>query len=65
MLEGWNRLSQDLKAIENRGESTLLIGDLNRAIGDGEWGVEGNKTHVTFGGQLVRDLLASKKYVLL
>ena len=64
-LEGWNRLLQELKDIESRGESVLIIGDMNRGIGTGDWGVEGNKPHVTFGGQLVRDLLSTKKYVLL
>ena len=42
-----------------------MLGDMNRAIGAGELGVEGNKPNISYGGQLIRDLLASKKYSLL
>ena len=65
VLEGWNRLLYDMKEIENRGEGVILIGDMNRAIGAGKLGVEGNKQHISYGGQLIRDLLATNKYVLL
>ena len=65
ILEGWNRLLEDIKAIEGRGESLLLIGDMNRAVGAGEGGIQGNKPQISYGGQLVRDLLASRKYFLL
>ena len=37
-LEGWNRLLQDIKDIESRGESILIIGDMNRGIGTGGLG---------------------------
>ena len=56
---------EDMKAIEARGENVLLLGDMNRAIGAGQWGVEGNKPNISCGGQLLRDLLATEKYVLL
>ena len=65
ILEGWNRLLQDLRDIETRGESVLIMGDMNRGVGAGEFGVKGNKHHVTYGGQLVRDLLSTNKYILL
>ena len=38
---------------------------MNRALGDGEWGIVGNKPNISFGGGLIRDLLATNKYVLL
>ena len=65
ILETWKRLMDDLKGIESRGENILILGDMNRAIGTGKWGVPGNKTNISFGGQLLRDLLATERYVLL
>ena len=56
---------EDLKDIEKRNENILILGDLNRGIGAGDLGVEGNKPQVSYGGQLLRDLLATNKYVLL
>ena len=61
VLESWNRLLQDLKEIESRKEHLLILGDLNRKVGTGILGIEGNNPNISFGGQLVRDLL----YVLL
>ena len=40
----------------------MLIGDMNKHVGDI---IEGNHTKITFGGQLIRELLNTKKYVLL
>ena len=56
---------EDMKDIEARGENVLLLGDLNRAIGAGQCSVEGNEPNISYGGQPLRDLLASEKYVLL
>ena len=55
----------DLKGIESRGENVLILGDMNRAIETGKWGVPDNKTNISFGGQLLRDLLATERYILL
>ena len=43
----------------------LLLGDLNKQIGSDKWGVKGNNDKVTYGGQLIRDFLASKEFVLI
>ena len=59
IMESWNRLMQDIKEKENRKEHVLILGDLNRKVGTGELGVEGNNSNISFGGQLARDLLAS------
>ena len=40
--EGWARLEKDLDEIIHRGEAFLIMGDLNRAVGSDEWGVDGN-----------------------
>ena len=42
-----------------------MLGDLNRAFGTGDQGVPGNHKKVSYGGQLVRELLEEQEYVLL
>ena len=41
--KSWLRLLEDVKYVEDRDEEVLIIGDLNRAVGGGKWGVKGNK----------------------
>ena len=65
ILQSWCRLRKDLKNIEDRGEATIVIGDMNRALGDGQWGIKGNKSNISFGGKLIRNLLESEEYILL
>ena len=65
ILQSWYRLTKHMREIQIRGEACLLIGDLNRAVGAGKWGVKGNKEHVSYGGQLVRDLPETEDYTLL
>ena len=63
--KSWLRLMKDVKDIETRSEAVLIIGDMNRAIGDGEYGVKGNNLNVTPGGKLIHNLLKTEKYILL
>ena len=65
ILESWGRLKKELDNIKDKDESCILIGDLNRAVGAGDKGVPGNHEKVSFGGQLVRELLEDEEYVLL
>ena len=58
----WYRIVTELKKIEYNGELSVLIGDMNKHVGDV---VKGNHEKVTFGGKLIRELLETKKYVLL
>ena len=48
VLEDWKRLLEDLGEIERRREHVLVIGDMNRAVGAGEWGVPGNKPRLSW-----------------
>ena len=64
LLERWTRLRKDLNSIRERGEMCLLLGDLNKHIGSDHLGVAGNHKKVTYGGQLVRELLNTDDYVL-
>ena len=63
--ESWRRLQDELEEIENRNENVVIIGDMNRAVGSGDWGVPGNKPNISYGGHLLRDLFSSKKYILM
>ena len=66
ILESWTRLNKDLDEIKERGELTLLMGDMNRAVGCDEYGVRGYKQQTSTGGDLLREqLLRNEEYVLL
>ena len=45
-------------------EYVILIGDLNRQFGNDNYGIRGNKSKISFGGELYRSLLKTHKYVL-
>ena len=51
--------------IEDRNEESILIGDMNKLVGNGPLGVKDNNVKVTFGGKLVHQLLQDGKYILL
>ena len=65
ILGSWYRLMNDLEGIQSKGEGCLLLGDMNRKIGNDWLGVMGNKPEISKGGELIRDLLESKEYVLI
>ena len=44
---------------------TILIGDLNKHVGNDEKGVEGNLEKISFGGQFIRDLVDSGDYLIM
>ena len=56
---------EDVKEIEDRNEDVMIIGDLNRAVGSGAWGIKGKKEKISPGGQLIRNLIKTGRYVLL
>ena len=64
VLEGWTRLRKDLNRIKTNGEFCLMVGDFNKKVGNDELGVKGNHPEVTFGGELVRELVASNEYFI-
>ena len=41
------------------GEGCLLVGDLNKHVGNDDLEVKGNHKKISIGGHLVRDLLAT------
>ena len=60
----WARLKHELDNIKGRGEECIFLGDLNKQIGNDELGVAGNHSEISFGGKLVRELLATEEYIL-
>ena len=64
VLESWGRIKTELDNIQARHESCILLGDFNRSIGAGEFGVQGNKPQISPGGKLIRELLKEGEYVL-
>ena len=64
ILDSWGRIKKELALIEARGEAVLILGDLNRAVGADMLGVAGNKPDISYGGKLVRDLVASGEYMI-
>ena len=61
----WIRLMQDVKEIEERNETVLIVGDLNKAIGNDEFGVKGNKSKISPGGKLIRNLIKNHLYIVI
>ena len=51
--------------IEMRGEMLLLIGDLNKHVGNDELGIVGNHAKISFGGELLRGFLSDGRYICL
>ena len=47
-----------------KGESLVVMGDLNRHIGSDHLGVNGNHDKISFGGSLVRDLIDTGDVIL-
>ena len=60
-IHWWSRIVNQIEVIERRGEEVLLIGDLNKHVGDI---VPGNHTKCSYGGKLVRNLLSAGKFIL-
>ena len=58
----WYRIVSELKKIEVLGEHVVFIGDMNKHVGEI---IKGNHSKVSYGGKLIRELLNTKKYVLL
>ena len=58
----WYRIVSEVTNIEKQGEHVILIGDLNKHVGDT---IKNNHTKVTFGGELIKEFLKSDKFLLL
>ena len=63
--KSWLRLKSDINEIEGRNEAVIIMGDMNRAIGNDKLGIKHNKEKVSKGGKLIRDLIQDKPYTIL
>ena len=61
----WLRLESDIEEIESCNEAVMIMGDMNRAIGNGELGIKDNKDKISKGGKMIRDLINEKPYTIL
>ena len=65
VLESWLRLKGDLDEIKGRDKMILIMGDMNRTIRSGQYGVKGNKEKISTRGELIREqLIKTGEYVL-
>ena len=65
ILESWTQIKKELNKIKERDEAVIIIGDTNRAVGCDKNGVVGNKSKISYGGGLVRDLIESGDYFMM
>ena len=56
--EKWSRLTKVLKEIERRDEEAILIGDINKLVGNDKSGIKDNNQKVSFGGKLVLESIS-------
>ena len=56
------KIHQQIRKIKAKGESIILLGDMNAHVGDL---VQGNKSNISFGGKLIREFLEDDDFVLL
>ena len=52
----------DLRKIERREENVIISSDINRKVGNDSLGIKGNAPDVSYGGRLVRELIAPGNY---
>ena len=61
----WYRMMKDVTEIEERNEAVIIIGDMNRSVGNDEYGIKGNKNKISHGGQLIRNMIQGGLYILI
>ena len=60
----WEEMLEQIKKIEQRGESIVLIGDMNKAVGNDHLGVKDNHPKISRGGKYIREFLDNNNYTL-
>ena len=61
----WKRIYDEIVKIESRKEACIILGDLNKHIGNDDLGVRNNHPKITFGGEFVRAMLEDGEYICL
>ena len=53
--ESWGRILSEVNKIEQRKEMVLIVGDLNKHIGNDELGVKDNHAKISHDREFIRD----------
>ena len=64
ILEKWGKILDEINSVLCKGESLIIMGDLNKHVGSDELGITGNHNKVSYGGSLVRDLVQRGDLIL-
>ena len=64
ILEKWGRMLEVIHSVLMKGESLVILGDLNRHVGSDHLGITGNHEKITYGGSLIRDFIETGKMIL-
>ena len=64
IFEKWSKILDVIYSVLARGESLIVLGDLNKHIGSDHLGVVGNHEKISYGGTLVRDLIEAGDLIL-
>ena len=63
--KSWLRLKEDIDEIKERDEALIMIGDMNRKIGNDKYGVKNNKSKISHGGHFIRNMIRDEMYILI
>ena len=63
VLDTWLRLKREIDLILDRQEGVIMVGDYNRSLGNNELGIKGNHDKISYGGQLMREMLEDKQII--
>ena len=61
----WIRMKAEIREIKDRGEGIVLIGDFNRTVGSGQLGVRGNNNTISYGGEMLWELLMRNEHYII
>lgn len=64
IYERWMTIKEVIYDILNDGEDIIIVGDLNKKVGNDKYGVMDNSPVISVGGFLVRDLAKTGSLVL-
>ena len=64
VLARHERIKKEIDRIRIEKEGCIIIGDLNKGVGSDNLGVKGNHSKISYGGQVIRNLVESGEYFL-
>ena len=64
IFDKWGRVLEVVYDVLTKGESLILMGDMNRHVGSDHLGVANNHDKVTYGDSLIRDMVETEDMIL-